>query len=102
MSIGTTGIELHEFKEKKYIEEEEHGQNRFNSNMKRKWHYSEIFHTQFCFDMFYAQKSSEVEMTLKLKVKTEFPNVLGEYHSNPYIHTVLCDNLHTNIERGQI
>ena len=32
---------------------------------------------------------------MKLKVRTEFPNVWGEYknHSNPYIHstTVLCD-----------
>ena len=58
----------------------------FSSNMKRKWYYS---HTEFCFDMFYA-------INLKLEVRTEFPNVWGEYkyHSNPYIHstTVLCDN----------
>ena len=31
-------------------------------NLKRKWYFSEIFHTQF-FDMFYAVKSSEVELT---------------------------------------
>ena len=44
----------------------QHGQNRksmFSSNMKRKWYYSEIFHTQFCFDMFYTIKSPEVEIT---------------------------------------
>ena len=34
----------------------------FSSNSKRKWYYSEIFYTQFCFDMFYAVKSSEVEI----------------------------------------
>ena len=34
----------------------------FSSNWKRKWYFSEIFHTQFCFDMFYAVKSSEVEL----------------------------------------
>ena len=47
------------------------------------------------FDMFYAVKSSEVKLILKLKTRTEFPNVWGEYknHSNPYTHstTVLCD-----------
>ena len=31
--------------------------------MKRKWYFSEIFHTQFCFDIFYAVKPSEVELT---------------------------------------
>ena len=67
MSIGTTDIELREFKEKKkknnmdkmgkiYIY-------MFSSNMKRKWYFSEIFHTQFCFDIFYAVKSSKVELT---------------------------------------
>ena len=33
----------------------------FSSNRKRKWYLSEIFHTQFYFDMFYAVKLSEVE-----------------------------------------
>ena len=65
----------------------------FSSNMKKKWCYNEIFHTQLCFDMFYAVKSSEV--------KTEFPNVWGEtkYHSNPYIHsaTILCDNNYSKL-----
>ena len=58
MSIGTAVIELHEFKELKELEEEQqHGQNGknlFSSNWQRKWYFSEIFHTQFCFDMFYA------------------------------------------------
>ena len=60
----------------------------FSYNMKSKWYYSELFHTQFCFDMFYVVKSSEVDIT-KLKVRTEFPNVWLEYkyHSNPYIHS---------------
>ena len=61
--------------------------------MKRKWCFCEIFHTQFGYDMFYAVKSSEVELTIKF-IKTEFPNVRGEYkhYSNPSIHstTVLC------------
>ena len=35
----------------------------FSSNMKMKWYLSEIFHTQFCFDMFYAIKSPEVVKT---------------------------------------
>ena len=54
--IGTTIIELREFKEKK-----EHGQNGktiFSSNLKKKWYFSEIFHSQFCLDMLYALKSS--------------------------------------------
>ena len=70
MSIGTMDIELREFKEKKKKkkkkekkkkkkkkkkkEEEEkkekiHMKNIFNSNMKKKWYFSEIFHTQFSF-----------------------------------------------------
>ena len=31
--------------------------------MKRKWYYSETFHIQFYFDMFYALKSSETDET---------------------------------------
>ena len=59
MSIGTTVIELHEFKEKKKKKKnkEQHGQNgenMFSSNWKRKWYLSEIIYTQFCFDMFYT------------------------------------------------
>ena len=56
MSIGTTVIELREFKEKKKKKKEhgQNGKNMFSSNWKRKWYFSEIFHTQFCFDMFYA------------------------------------------------
>ena len=34
----------------------------FSSNSKKKWYFSEIFYTQFCFDMFYAVKSSKVEL----------------------------------------
>ena len=31
--------------------------------MKRKWYFSELFHTQFCFDIIlYAVKSLEVEL----------------------------------------
>ena len=37
----------------------------FSSNSKRKWYFSEIVHTQFCFDMFYGVKSSEVETESK-------------------------------------
>ena len=67
MSIGTTDIELREFKEKK----KKNNMDKmgkiikfmFSSNMKRKWYFSEIFHTQFCFDIFYAVKSSKVKLT---------------------------------------
>ena len=67
MSIGTTDIELREFKEKKKKNNmDKMGKiikSMFSSIMKRKWYFSEIFHTQFCFDIFYAVKSSEVEFT---------------------------------------
>ena len=67
MSIGTTDIELREFKEKKKKNNmDKMGKIKkfmFSSNMKRKWYFSEIFHTQFCFDIFYAVKSSKVELT---------------------------------------
>ena len=67
MSIGTTDIELREFKEKKKKNNmdkmEKIKKFMFSSNMKRKWYFSEIFHTQFCFDIFYAVKSSKVELT---------------------------------------
>ena len=66
MSIGTTDIELREFKEKKKNNNmDKMGRKKimFSSNMKRKWYFSEIFHTQFCFDIFYAVKSSKVELT---------------------------------------
>ena len=66
MSIGTTDIELREFKEKKKNNMDKMGKIikfMFSSNMKRKWYFSEIFHTQFCFDIFYAVKSSKVELT---------------------------------------
>ena len=73
-------------------EEKQHGQNvktNFSSNLKRKWYFSEIVHTQFCFDMFYAVKSSKVE----LKVRTEFINVWHGENTNtlpiPIIYTVL-------------
>ena len=55
MSIGTTDIELREFmiKEKKKKEEEKKKKKKkmdkigimFSSNMKRKWYFSEIFHS---------------------------------------------------------
>ena len=64
MSIGTTDIELREFKEKKKKKKmDKMGKIKkfmFSSNKKRKWYFSEIFHTQFCFDIFYAVKSSKV------------------------------------------
>ena len=67
MSIGTTDIELREFKEKKKNNNmDKMGKIikfMFSSNMKRKWYFSEIFHTQFCFDIFYPVKSSKVELT---------------------------------------
>ena len=67
MSIGTTDIELREFKEKKNNNNmDKMGKIikfMFSSNMNRKWYFSEIFHTQFCFDIFYAVKSSKVELT---------------------------------------
>ena len=50
MFIGTTVIELREFKEKK--KKKKKRKNMFSSNWKRKWYLREIFHTQFCFDMF--------------------------------------------------
>ena len=69
-------------------EEEGHGQtatNSFSCNLDRMcWFHKILFNDHFSFHMF---------CTLKLKVRTEFPNVWVEYHSNPYIHstTVLCD-----------
>ena len=58
MAIGTMVIELREFKEKKKRRRKtmhgQNGKNMFSSNWKRKWYLSEIFHTQFCFDMFYT------------------------------------------------
>ena len=49
----TTVIELREFKEKKKKNNmDKLGKNMFSSNWKRKWYFSEIFHTQFCFDKF--------------------------------------------------
>ena len=64
MYIGTMDIELREFKEKKKNNMDKiGGKIMFSSKMKRKWYFSEIFHTQFCFDIFYAVKSSEIELT---------------------------------------
>ena len=67
MSIGTTHIELCEFKEKKKKKKmDKMGKIikfMFSSNKKRKWYFSEIFRTQFCFDIFYAVKSSKVKLT---------------------------------------
>ena len=60
ISIGTTDIELRELKEKKN-NMDKMKQIMFSSNIKRKWYFSEIFHTQFCF--VYAVKSSKVELT---------------------------------------
>ena len=59
MAIGTTVIELRKFKEKKKKKKKNtmdklKWENMFSSNWKRKWYLSEIFHTQFCFDMFYT------------------------------------------------
>ena len=65
MSIGTTDIELREFKEKKNNMDKMGKIKKimFRSNKKRKWYFSEIFHTQFCFDIFYAVKLSKVKLT---------------------------------------
>ena len=66
MSIGTTDIEFREFKEKKKKKMDKMGtliKFMFSSNTKRKWYFSEIFHTQFGCDIFYAVKSSTVELT---------------------------------------
>ena len=60
MSIGTTDIELREFKEKKNNNMDKIG---IKFMFSRKRYFSEIFHTKFCFDIFYAVKSSEVELT---------------------------------------
>ena len=70
MFIGTMVIELREFKKKKKKKKKKnnHGQNVktiFSSNSKRKWYFNEILYTQFCFDVFYAGKSSEVETESK-------------------------------------
>ena len=51
MSIGTTGIELRELKGKK---KNNMDKKEISSNMRRKWYFSEIFYTQFYFDMFYT------------------------------------------------
>ena len=59
---------------------------KFFYNLAKRYWFNEIFGTQITFDMFCA---------MKLKVRSEFPNVWGEYknHSNPYIQgtTVPCD-----------
>ena len=62
MSIGTTVIELREFKEKKKKKKKKNTMDKMGK-WKRKWYLSEIFHTQFCFDMFYTVQSPEVELT---------------------------------------
>ena len=60
MSIGTTDIELREFKEKKKKKKNNNNMDKMGklclalANWKRKCYFSEIFHTQFCFDMFYS------------------------------------------------
>ena len=48
----------------------------YSSNMKRKWYFSEIFHTHFCFDMFYAVESSEVEITNTVSI----PIIATQYY----------------------
>ena len=60
MFIGTTDIELREFKEKKKKKNnmDKIGKIMISSNMKRKWYFSVIHN-----DIFYAVKSSEVELT---------------------------------------
>ena len=63
MSIGTTDIELCEFKEKKNNNNMDKIKFMISSNTKRKWYFSEIFHTQFCFGIFCAVNSTEVELT---------------------------------------
>ena len=60
MSIGTTVIELREFKEKNNMDKMG---NILSFNWKGKWYFSKIFHKQLCFDTFYAIKLSEVELT---------------------------------------
>ena len=73
MSIGITVVELREFKENK----------KKNNNMDKMGKIvlaligrgSSILVKYFIhsfFDMFYALKSSEVELTVKLKTRTEF------------------------------
>ena len=57
MFIGTMDIE---FKEKK---KNNMDKIMVSFHMKRKWCFREIFHTQFGFNIFYAVKSSEVELT---------------------------------------
>ena len=89
MSIGTTDIELGEFKEKKKKNIDRiYRKSVFSSNMKRKWYFSETFHTQFCFDIFYALNLViRSRLDLRLKVRIEIFNVWGEYilyHSNPF------------------
>ena len=67
------------------MKEEEHGQNGeniFSSIIGRRSSILVKYFIQFCFDMFYAVKSSDVELTLKLKTRTEFPNVWGEYKNH--------------------
>ena len=65
MSIGTIDIELRarESKEKKKKNMDKIGRIIILCLAQGSRIFSEIFHTQFCFDMFYAVKSSEVEMT---------------------------------------
>ena len=81
-AVKSSEVEEERRKTKKKKEEKQNVKTVISSNLKRKWYFSEIFHTQFYFHMFYAVKSSEVE--LKLKVRTEFPTY--KHLSNPQIH----------------
>ena len=76
MSSGTTAIELCVFKKKKKKKEEKHGQNGkniFGYNMHIWCSFTEIFGILFSFHILSAIK------LLKMKVRSEFPNVWGEY-----------------------
>ena len=89
---GTMVIELREFNDKKKKKKKNTMDTMLKLNFVIIWPRSGslmIFGTQITFDMFCAVKS------LKVKARSEFPNVWGEYknHSNPYIQgtTVPCD-----------
>ena len=75
MSIGTTAIELRVSKKKK--KEEKDGKNIFGYNIHIWCSFTEIFGILFSFHILI--KCHKIINYLKVKVRTEFPNVWGEY-----------------------
>ena len=85
-------IELREFNDKK---KRHHGQNlniNLCYNLAKTWQFNEIFSTQITF---LCCKIVESQIDLKVKTRSDFPNVWGEYenHINSYIQGTIYRTL---------